>query len=306
MKDQGSTGDNNTSVPASFASRLLKRFYSSVSRKMDHLVAILRVHEHSSDNDRVLVPLEEYFSYISDVNDRQKAILEAKKDYYQAARNEIDREDQISFARLNITLLSQGFVGSILAWLAGQALFADWTGSLLLFSLSVFGFLLAYFSFHGVDSARRSLLFAKDQWVAFNRINGPIYPSLLPQLSKRSNRHSFDCVKSYLDDDSVTGVIAAAPAITKQLTRDDLLTEGFYRFSSARRPYRDEGWDFALSFPVLMIVFWAMLAIASFVAFVGQIAIMWFCWWGGSESTLGFLNLVYSVPAAVVVSPPAV
>jgi hypothetical protein len=268
MSDVGPTGNKIEKIKSTLQSllpRSLKRVHSLASRSMDYLVHCLRVTENASDDDRILVPLDEYFSFISDEKDRSDAIHEAKIRYYEFARDEINREDQISFSRLNIALLSQGFVGSVLAWLAAEKLFSGFQGLFLLFAISVFGLILAYFSFHGVDSARRSLLFAKDQWVFFNRVNGSIYPSIVPQLSKRSNRHSYDCVKPNTYGPDLEAEAASGSETSRQLDRKELLDGEFYQFSHKRRPYRDEGWDFALSFPVLMIVVWSVLALYSLV-----------------------------------------
>ncbi|WP_174539350.1 hypothetical protein [Fertoeibacter niger] len=217
----------------------------------------LRQQDESHDHDRILTPLSKHIV--------SKIILEkdpAKrydfiKNYYDYARKEIEREDDITYKRLNLTLIFQGFIITSFALMVNELMKTPADLDYLNFfarlsficAISILGASLAFFSFRSVESSRRSLLWAKDQWVIFNRINDMPYPSLFPQLTKRSNWHSYEPTHD---------------GERKQLTDAELEGDSYFSKGAQWRSYKDEGWDFALAIPSPLILFWlTMISITS-------------------------------------------
>ena len=242
--------------------RLKAGGYSKLMRPFMRLMYALRFEEGKNDRDRTMLPVKEFFekfegSKSADLTDEDRIIR-----YYEYARSEINREDDISFKRLNLTLILQGFLFTALAIVLAEAkdchISSDDTVVCRDFifyyfvslTIVISGWMISYFSFRGIDASRRSLLWAKDEWIRFNRLNGNFYPSMLPQLTKRSNRHSFD----HLATDAKLG-----------LTNVELRQGHYFKNGKQRLLYKDEGWDFSLSIPVLLLVFWFVAGIAVFL-----------------------------------------
>jgi len=157
-----------------------------------------RVRRGLGDRPSQLVPLSLYY-------DSSRERLDAAVRYYEFARKEIDREDQITFSRLNITLALQAFLIGATAFVFSAIVTAAppnlsklsdlFEQSRIRFGLVIAGlcietilafagYRIAKSSLRGILASRKSLAFAKDQWISFNALNGPIYPHLVPQLTK--------------------------------------------------------------------------------------------------------------------------
>lgn len=231
------------------------RFSKKVQGVLASTCQILRVRSHTDDGDRQLLDFETFSSVLGAPEETgipKKYVV--AKNYYDMCRDEIIREDEITFKRLNIMLIFQGFLFTALALSSGRAqqcfnsteagvvcqTDGFFVGLALLLCFS--GFSVAFFGFHGIDASRRSVMFARNQWVMFNRINGNFYPNVFPQLFKRSNRLTWE-----------------KPG--KRLDRHELLNlESFTDYSHAKE-YRDEGWDFALSMPIFLMLAWGLMAL---------------------------------------------
>jgi len=191
------------------------------------------------DGPESIRPIEEI------VADPEKRI-DAFARYYDYARKEIDREDGITFTRLNLTLAFQAFlIGATVFLFSGLATLISrspttsltaaatqgshdsdptinhlfvFAGLIALILISLMGFVVSHFSYRGIKSSRKSLHWAKDMWIHFNEKNGRLYPSLFPQLTKY--------------------------AMLRQ--RD--------------RHRTDQGTDFALAIPFVLRIFWILMS----------------------------------------------
>ncbi len=180
----------------------------------EHLRARLR--RKMKDGPYDMVPLT---SIIPDPEKRLAAFVT----YYDYARKEIDREDGITFTRLNLTLSFQAFLLAAAVFLfssmtslvsksfdvaaVGQnatiqavPIFAELLVLiviLILIAISAVGLVVCHYSYRGIKSSRDSLHWAKDMWIEFNQVNGHLYPSIVPQLTKYAmlrnrDRHKTD------------------------------------------------------------------------------------------------------------------
>lgn len=112
------------------------------------------------------------------------------KQYYMYARDEIKREDEITFQRSMLTLGFQGFLVTSSAIMIGgsQKIDSYPAGKIaLLVIIGLAGLLLSWISYYGIRASRNSQYHAKDEWVTFNRANGLVYPKYLPQITKNSD-----------------------------------------------------------------------------------------------------------------------
>lgn len=216
-----------------------------------------------------------------------KGKYEKAKYYYESVRREIDRENDLTFKRLNAFLVSQWFLVASLAGVIAAAI-GSIDGvtvplptlvlvSLFVAMISILGIFLSFLSYRGIESACKSLQFAKDQWVAFNRINGgldggKLYPSEFPQPTKRANVHSWDGSTS--EDGE------------RRLEIDELISGKFYdRISHNRRFWgsTDEGYEFAIAAPLLMYRFWQLILI-SFLLVIISLSLSGYVQWSDKKS----------------------
>lgn len=125
--------------------------------------------------------------------------------YYDYARKEIEREDKITYERTVTTLSLQGFLVTAISLMIGSTNPISSSGMdklLLLLLISFSGIFLSVSSLYGVGSSRKSLYWAKDEWVEFNRRNGYIYPRILPQITRRSNENKDDMLRRFFRSNS--------------------------------------------------------------------------------------------------------
>ena len=241
------------------------------------LTNFLRNEEGQTDHDRDMQSIGDFLTSENlSRTEKDKTEEEIVYQYYEYARQEIDREDEITYRRLSLTLVFQGFLFTALALVSSRArqcfpIQKMPNGPLeiecetvmpflvLSFFLSFSGFVISVFAFHGIDASRRSLLWAKDQWVRFNRLNGYHYPHVLPQLTKRANRHSYDHVgEAVLQVESANG----SPLFLKQLSEQELIDGSYFKKRRGGFLHKDEGWDFSLSIPALLIVMWLIFGLS--------------------------------------------
>lgn len=202
--------------------------------------ARLQLRRKMQDGPESIRPIEHI---ITDPDKRMDAFAR----YYDYTRKEIEREDGITFARLNLTLAFQAFlIGATVFLFSGLiALVSKLTSSasqeinsapqeilklfpdinymfvlvdlIVLILISLMGFVVSHFSYRGIKSSRESLHWTKEMWITFNEKNGRMYPSLFPQPTKNAMlRH-------------------------------------------ADRHRTDQGTDFALAIPLVLRVFWVLI-----------------------------------------------
>ena len=177
------------------------------------------------DQPEDVFPVSKYYSQ----EDEQ---MEAFFRYYDYVRKEIDREDEITFKRLTITLTFQAFLVGALAFVLSSL--SDNSHSApadeqmkiqieylshyfrlaslsLLIIFSGTGFFISDRAYKGIDASRKSLAWTKDMWVNFNEKNGKLYPSLVPQPTKFGSLRKEDRKKA----DQGTDFALAIPNILK-------------------------------------------------------------------------------------------
>jgi len=174
--------------------------------------------------------------------------------YYENFRKEVDRENDLTLKRLNSVLSFQAFllltvtglITIIVPEFGGMSCLMRSISLLPSTFLSFLATVISLYGFKGIESSRKSLTFAKDQWVAFNRINGMAYPRRLPQPTKRANDHSFDLLSSN----------------GHTLSKEELMKGDFYKLKKdLEKIQRDSGYDLALAIPGVMFVFWLLTSL---------------------------------------------
>lgn len=180
--------------------------------------------------------------------------------YYDYLRKEIEREDKITYERTVTTLSLQGFLITAIALMTGGS------GSnpspsldriIIMVLISISGIALSFFSLKGITAARKSLYWAKREWVIFNRKNGYIYPNLLPQVTRRSNENQDDTIKRLGNDNGF--FLKKIKSIFR--IKDESYINGSNRYYEIIKRYYiilkiDAGSIYFQSIPFVMMIFW--------------------------------------------------
>ena len=194
--------------------------------------------------------------------DTENSVLFTRLEYYKFAREEIQREDNITHQRLTSSLTFQGFLVASVAIVVGRApVGPNQTGSMVdlhytilivLLGVGFFGAVLAWFSYRGVKASRISLNDAREEWKAKNKL-WHIHPDFAPQLTGR---------KGLGEDEQETDARLST-------SRSGLFT----RFD----PY-EAGSSFSLAVPGLFIFMWVAFLVYISILMAMKVGIVDVAW----------------------------